>query len=468
VRLSALEVVAMAAGLAGVGAAMDAGWSHANGRPPDTTGVGFPPGDDATIILPATFGLLISTDAGDSFRWVCEDAIGYSGMFDPDYAVTAGGALYANSHQGLRLSEDGGCTWRTIGGVLDGDPYISEVEVGPDGRVWVATANGGAPNDVYVSSDGESFASANLPADGSWWVSLRTTAADPDRIYVSGFEPHEGDEPDSALLRRSDSGGATWDELPVGDFAFGAQPDLLLAGVSPTDPDVVFARAVLAVEDSGDALYRSSDGGESWQQVAIFAEKVSAFLIRPDGRTVIAGSVGACPEDIAGGVAPEHGCVRISRDAGVTWTRAEQEPRLACIGERGDGVLFGCGASFGADHFALGRSDDGETWDGVFRLEETAGPLACPASTAQAECALRTWPTQCEPLDACPPAGGEGGGGDDGGCCRVGEQSGGGWLPCAVLVLILWRRRPARPDSPGRRPRPGRRERPGGSGPTRA
>ena len=453
-RLYALEVAALAAGLAGAGAAMDAGLSHANGRPPASTGVRFPPGDDAeTIVFPVTFGLLISTDAGESFRWVCEDAIGYSGMFDPDYAVTAGGTLYANSHQGLRVSDDGGCTWRTIGGALSGDPFISEVEVGPDGRVWVATANGGAPNDVYVSSDGESFASANLAATDSWWVSLRTTPADPERIYVSGFQPQGGDVPESALLRRSGDGGESWDELPVDDFTFGQEADLLLAGVSPTDPDVVFARAAQAVANSGDVLYRSGDGGETWEQVAAFADTLSAFLIRPDGKTVIAGSVRACPEDIGDGGVPVHGCVRISRDGGVTWERAAEEPRLACIGERSDGVLFGCGANFDPDNFALGRSDDGETWDAVFHFEETAGPLACPTDSAQAECALATWPTQCEALGACPrgggdPAGDDEGGGD-GGCCRVGGETGGSLLPVAAVVLVFWlaRRRRAGPKT---------------------
>src|ERR687888_242328 len=80
--------------LAGAGATA----SRANGRLPALVNVRFQPNSSDTIIVAATFGLLISRDGGQSFRWVCEMAVGYGGIngsnFDPDYAVNSEGDIY--------------------------------------------------------------------------------------------------------------------------------------------------------------------------------------------------------------------------------------------------------------------------------------------------------------------------------------------------------------------------------------
>lgn len=450
-RTSFARAALAGAGLALAAAAVGAGPGRANGRPPATTNVRFQPGSDADIYLPVTFGLLKSTDDGASFRWVCETAIGYGGTFDPDYAISTEGDIYATTFDGLRVSRDGGCTFEAVGGALAaGEDFVSEVEIGPDGRVWAATSSGVTQNDVYVADDGETFVSSNLAEDSVWWLSVRTTPADEQRLYASGFLPAEGTSEAQALLRRSVNGGESWEVLPVDQFAFRNRRETYVLGVSPIDADVVFVRVVDAVEPIGDAIYRSADGGAIWTKVAEFSDRLSSFLIRADGMTVIAASINGCPGDRN----PElKGCVRVSHDGGVTWGLAAEQPRLACIGERDDGTLFGCGENWEPDNFALGRSTDGETWEKVYRFSETAGPLECPDGTEQAECAALTWPGLCVMFGICqsPDAGasgedagmGSGGGGD--GCCRV---SGGGgtdasWVPGLLLVLfgLAWQRR---------------------------
>jgi MYXO-CTERM domain-containing protein len=443
-RTSVLPVALLAGGLACAAAAAGVGTSHANGRPPATTNVKFRPGEAESIYLPVTFGLLSSPNNGESFEWVCENAIGYGGTFDPDYAVTAEGDIYATTFEGLRVSRDSGCTWETIGGVLNDSFFFSEVEIGPDGRIWTATSTGGGPNNVYVSTDGSDFVESNLLQEKAWWLTLRTTEADAQRIYVSGFLPQDTMTDPAALLRRSLDGGKTWEELPTTDFAFLEQRRLYLLGVSPTDADLLFARVEAAVEPIGDALYRSIDGGLTWERKLDFADAVSAFHIRPDGMTVIAATVSACPGD------PDptaKGCVKISRDGGANFKPAAQQPRLACLGERSDGLLFGCGANWEPDNFALGRSKDGEKWEKVFRFSETTGPLECPSGSAQAECAALVWPGLCimfgicSAPDAGPPpaqdAGAPGGGGDDG-WCGVGAGGDSGWVPGLVLITLAF------------------------------
>src|SRR5687768_10407944 len=84
--------------------------AFANGRMPATSTVHFRPGSTSDIYIGATWGLIFTSDGGATWRWVCEQAVGYGGEYDPDYVVTAGGALWATTLDGLRTTSDG-CVW---------------------------------------------------------------------------------------------------------------------------------------------------------------------------------------------------------------------------------------------------------------------------------------------------------------------------------------------------------------------
>jgi photosystem II stability/assembly factor-like uncharacterized protein len=110
------------------------------------------------------------------------------------------------------------------------------------------------------------------PFFGGWEIyHLKGSSADPNRIYASQNTGWFGQ-----LIQRSDDGGTTW--RPVGkDFTYDGVPGTHqwydgtphpweFARVwhlepSLTDPDVVYA----GVEDA--ALFRSADGGTSWQEL---------------------------------------------------------------------------------------------------------------------------------------------------------------------------------------------------------
>src|SRR5687768_15370393 len=82
--------------------------ASANGRFPAQQDILFQPGKPSTIYAPVTFGLMVSTDDGASFRWVCEEAIPYGGKFDPDYVASASGKLWATTYDGTRVTTDHG------------------------------------------------------------------------------------------------------------------------------------------------------------------------------------------------------------------------------------------------------------------------------------------------------------------------------------------------------------------------
>lgn len=414
--------------------------AHANGRIPASVNTRYQPGNDTRILLPATFGLLISEDDGASFRWICEDTIGYGGTYDPDYAINEAGHIFATTFGGLRVSKDDGCTFEDTqfyddptGGsspVLLEDIWVGEVEIASDGKIWAATSTGTGKNNIFVSTDGTTFNGSNLFDEVAWWKSLRVAPSNPNVLYVSGFlvatvDPNTGDviTPAEALLYYSNDGGASWVERATDDFTFGTQPNLLIVGVSPTDPATVFARAIGVAEPTGDALYRSTDSGANWEKVLDLPDTMTAFTIRADGSVIAATSTPCDGEPLD----MPKGCVHISPSgAAGTFTHPSSEPRMACVGERSaDGALFACGSNWDPDNFALGRSsDNGQTWSKVVRFSEIAGPLECPSGTAQFECQTLTWPSLCQQLGICAPA--DGGPGADGSVVNVGDAGTGG------------------------------------------
>jgi hypothetical protein len=137
-------------------------------------------------------------------------------------------------------------------------------------RVLVGTRKGA----FVLTADGARSAwEVAGPFFGGWEMyHLKGSPADPDRIYASQSTGWFGQ-----LIQRSDDGGTTWN--PVGkDFTYDGVPGTHqwydgtphpweFARVwhlepSLTDPDVVYA----GVEDA--ALFRSADGGMSWQELS--------------------------------------------------------------------------------------------------------------------------------------------------------------------------------------------------------
>src|SRR4051812_35205254 len=165
-----------------------------DGRAPLTNGIHFQPGDARSIYVATTFGLLVSHDDGCSFRWICEQSLGYGGTFDPKYRIARDGTIFAATYAGLRVSRDGGCSFTTAtAGAPPGSPgriadaWIDAIDLAPTGDVWVATANSGSSSAVYRSTDGgETFAPSGLASPTIWWKSVAVAPSRAARVYVTG------------------------------------------------------------------------------------------------------------------------------------------------------------------------------------------------------------------------------------------------------------------------------------------
>jgi hypothetical protein len=418
--------------------------ASANGRPPATNGVFFKPGDNQSIFVRTTFGLLISHDDGCHFDWICEQNIGYGGPFDPKYAVATDGTIFATTFTGLRVSRDGGCSFTTATADLPmGDPgriadlWIDALAIGPTGEVWVGTSESGKSNDVYRSVDnGQTFGKTGMQSPTIFWKSVKIAATDAKRIYITGYEL----VPPSAHLLTSTDDGAHWTPSPLANVMFGSTPVIYVVAVDPANADVVYMLSQAANPPSGDRLYRSADAGATWTEVLATTQPMNDIVIR-DAQTVIVA-------DAAGGSF-------VSTTGGTSFQPMANTPQLACLGQRGDGQLIGCGTNWDPDYKAVSRSPDAATWQKVFRFVELDGPLACPAGTAEHDmCDQQLWAGLREQFGATGSTCGvapDGPAGDPGpvpppkGCCDTGAAG-----PASLLFglgvggLLLRRRLPAR------------------------
>lgn len=137
-------------------------------------------------------------------------------------------------------------------------------------RILVGTRKGAF---ILTSNEKREQWEVSGPHFGGWEIyHLKGSPADPDRLYVSQSTGWFGQ-----LMQRSDDGGQTWE--PVGnEFLYEGVPGthqwydgtqhpwefkrVWYLEPSPADPDTLYA----GVEDA--ALFRSGDGGQTWQEFA--------------------------------------------------------------------------------------------------------------------------------------------------------------------------------------------------------
>jgi photosystem II stability/assembly factor-like uncharacterized protein len=429
--------------------------ARANGRFPASIDVHFKPGDHDVMALQVTFGLIMTRDGGDTWHWSCEEAIGFGGIYDPDYELTPSGLLFATStapppDDGLRMTTDL-CTWSAVPAPLGSDgtnpaKFVSQIEVGPTGTIWAATPYELAPAEqIYRSTDdGDSWQPLSRPLAGTvdWWESMEVSptllAGSQTRIYMTGYGFGTGGEKLRYLVRSDDS-GQTWVDLGVDEFTFGGDlADLQLAAVSPTDPDLVFARVFQANgRGIGDDIYRSDDAGASWTRVFQSGDNVNAVLVRETGQVVLGTGLSG---------------VHVSADGGQTFGEVIDDTKIQCMKERDDGLVFACGVSFAPDDMGLGTGTTIGAWTSILNYDQIDDAWDCPSGTPQRDvCQDQRWCTLAEQFGASAPecAAVPDAGPDENPppgktCCGSADPAPSALL-ALLVALVLIRKRPANP-----------------------
>jgi len=206
--------------------------ARANGRFPQANQLVGDPSDPARLVARTTFGLLLTSDGGATWRWVCEDVVGFTGTFDPAITLSGSGALLAGLPDGLSHSSTFGCTWAKSTAL--GKEWIVDLAGDRIDTHHVVAVN--APVDLGVPGfqafvahsrdDGLtwSLAAGRLPEDVVP-TTVDVSPSRPQRLYASGVGAFRA----FASVLRSDDAGATWAEST---FDMGGATAPYLAGVS--------------------------------------------------------------------------------------------------------------------------------------------------------------------------------------------------------------------------------------------
>jgi len=240
---------------------------------------------------------------------------------------------FGGTGSGVWKSVDNGVRWRPIAdgqlgtgsvgaiAVSESDPNVIYVGMG-EACIRGNVSHG---DGVYRSTDaGKTWKHVGL-AETKQIGKIRIHPKDPDLVYVAALGHAFGPSHERGVFRSRD-GGATWKNVLFVNDSTGAV-DLAM---DPKNPRILYAafwqaeRTPWSLESGGrgSALYKSSDGGDSWTRLT--GEGLPKGLWGRVGITVSP----ALTDRLWAVIEADEGGVFRSDDAGRTWSRVNQDRRL--------------------------------------------------------------------------------------------------------------------------------------------
>ena len=234
---------------------------------------------------------------------------------------------FASAGGGIWKTTDAGTSWKPVtDGQADTAAFggVAVCETNPD-IVYATTGetqirgNIQPGNGVWKTTDaGKTWAKIGL-ADVQNFSRVRIHPEDCDTVYVGGFGHYGQPNEDRGVFKTSD-GGESWEKVLYRDDKTGAVD----ISIDPTNPETLYASLWEAYRKPwsmssggpGSGLFRSTDGGASWNE-----------LTRNDGlpQEGVLGKIGVSvsPADASRVYAiiehAKEGGVYVSDDAGDTW-----------------------------------------------------------------------------------------------------------------------------------------------------
>ncbi len=219
-----------------------------------------------------------------------------------------------------------GLAYRLLGPFRGGRSLTAAGIPGDPSTYYFGAAGGG----VWKSVDGANTWKPVFDHEGSASIgSLAVAPSDPNTIYVgTGEGCIRGDAAEGDGVYKSIDGGATWKNIGLNDSrAIGK------IAVNPKNPDIVFAAALGHVfgPNPERGVFRSTDGGKSWNKVLYVDDHTGAIdvVFDPNNPNILFAAtwqVYRTPWTLSSG-GPGSGLYR-SSDGGSTWKRITAEQGL--------------------------------------------------------------------------------------------------------------------------------------------
>ncbi|WP_169084225.1 S-layer homology domain-containing protein [Paenibacillus sp. PL91] len=227
--------------------------------------------------------------------------------------------------------------------------------------------------------------------------SLATDPVDPDRVYIaSGTYTNDWTDMNGVMLRSTDRGD-TWQRTEMPFKMGGNMPGRNMGerlSIDPNDNRILYFGA-----RSGNGLWRSADYGETWSKVDSFTaagnvvdyynDKVGVAWVVFDKST---GTAGHATQTIYVGVADTGNSIYRSVDGGATWEAVPGQPAEGFLPNHG--ALSSTGMLYVTYAKELGPYNGGEgsvhklntktgEWQAISPTKDTANPYGGLAIDAQ-------------------------------------------------------------------------------------
>jgi len=273
----------------------------------------------------AGHGAWRSTDAGRTWSFIGLPEAGQIGRIvvhssNPDlvYAAALGHAFGKNPERGVFRSKDGGATWEHVLAFNDSTGAV-DLSLNPKNPrilfagVWRAERkpwtliSGAAEGGVYRTMDGGDTwkkMAGGLPAGIVGKVGVTVSPANPDRVWtILEAEPEGG-------VYRSDDGGTTWVRTNSENKLRQRAWYYTHIVADPKDENTVYALNT--------SLYRSVDGGKTFDPISVPHGDVHDLWINPDRPELM--------------VVADDGGAQVSINHGKTWSTYYNQPTAEFYG----------------------------------------------------------------------------------------------------------------------------------------
>jgi len=185
--------------------------------------------------------------------------------------------LYAGFGGGVFKSTNGGTSWTPVFDNVDAMISVGDLAIAPSNPnvVWVGTGEAVNPtldwgDGVYKSTDaGRTWKRMGL-TDSRHIGRIIVHPTNPDIVYVAAQGRMWGSNAERGVFKTTD-GGATWKKVLYVDENTGAND----VQMDPTDPRILYASSYQRQRKGyggilvgpGSAIYKSTDGGETWRKL---------------------------------------------------------------------------------------------------------------------------------------------------------------------------------------------------------